>query len=165
MKQCIATSDVPFLASIGCSAQELFDFVEDWCGSRDPSFEEVLAVTSIRRDYFLEVQKGRPSGRVASVSDFPAKTAEVDGIAWLPRLLVKAEAKLRGELPTELMYGCGGDRPFARRPSWARGVSGGGPGCEGESPGCDRPGEGAIPVRSVGVRRILRRLWGGGGVP
>ena len=34
------------------------------------------------------------------------------GIAWLPRLIVKAQAKLRGEMPAELMYGCGGDRPF-----------------------------------------------------
>jgi hypothetical protein len=114
VQRCIAASDLPFLASIGCSAQVLFDFVEDWCGSRDPSFEEVLAVISIRREYFLEVQKGQPSGRVMSVSEFPAKTAAVDGIAWLPRLLVKAEAKLRGELPAELMYGCGGDRPFLR---------------------------------------------------
>ena len=38
----------------------------------------------------------------------------MDGIAWLPRLIVKARAKLRGEMPPELMYGCGGDRPFLR---------------------------------------------------
>ena len=42
----------------------------------------------------------------------PAKDAEVEGIAWLPRLIPKAEAKLRGEMPPDLMYGCGGDRKF-----------------------------------------------------
>ena len=32
----------------------------------------------------------------------------------LDRLLPKAEAKLRGEMPPELMYVCGGDRKFFR---------------------------------------------------
>jgi hypothetical protein len=49
------------------------------------------------------------------MDSLPAKTAEVDGIPWLPRLIEKARAKLRGEMPPELMYGCGGDRPFLRR--------------------------------------------------
>ena len=42
------------------------------------------------------------------------KDATVDGIGWLPRLIPKAEAKLRGEMPPDLMYGCGGDRKFFR---------------------------------------------------
>ena len=46
------------------------------------------------------------------MADLPAKSDAVDGIAWLPRLIMKARLKLRGEMPTELMYGCGGDRPF-----------------------------------------------------
>ncbi|HKK18672.1 MAG TPA: DUF5069 domain-containing protein, partial [Opitutales bacterium] len=37
---------------------------------------------------------------------------EVQGIVWLPRLMPKALAKIRGELPPETMYGCGGDRKF-----------------------------------------------------
>jgi hypothetical protein len=45
----------------------------------------------------------------------PAKSAAVDGSAWLPRLIAKARIKLRGELNPELMYGCAGDRPFLRR--------------------------------------------------
>jgi hypothetical protein len=49
------------------------------------------------------------------MEELPAKSAAVDGIAWLPRLLVKARLKLRGEMPDDLMYGCGGDRPFLRR--------------------------------------------------
>ena len=44
----------------------------------------------------------------------PSKDAEVAGIGWLPRLIPKAEAKLRGEMPDDLMYGCGGDRKFFR---------------------------------------------------
>lgn len=108
--------DAAFLGAAGCSTQELFDFVDDaqrYGG--DPDFETSLAVTAIRRDYFLKVLGGKSTGRIATMSSLPAKSAEVDGISWLPRLIVKARLKLRGEMPAELMYGCAGDRPFLRR--------------------------------------------------
>jgi hypothetical protein len=107
--------DVAFLSSIGCSAQELFDFVDDFLVYGEPDAATALAVQRLRRDYFLGVQQGRPSPHRARMEDLPAKSAAVDGIAWLPRLLVKARLKLRGEMPDDLMYGCGGDRPFLRR--------------------------------------------------
>jgi hypothetical protein len=110
--ECISKPDQAFLATLGCSAQELYDFVEDWCWSREPSFEEVLAVTSIRRRYFLEVQGGKAPAKPRRSGEFPAGTASLDGISWLPRIIAKARAKLRGELPPQLMYGCGADRPF-----------------------------------------------------
>ncbi|TLD70649.1 hypothetical protein FEM03_10040 [Phragmitibacter flavus] len=31
---------------------------------------------------------------------------------WLPRIIAKAEAKLRGEMDPDIMFGCGGDRAF-----------------------------------------------------
>ena len=110
------TADQAFLTGIGCSTQELFDFVDD-CQryNGDPDFATTLAVTAIRRDYFLNVLGGKSTGKVATMSSLPAKSAEVDGISWLPRLIVKARLKLRGEMPADLMYGCAGDRPFLRR--------------------------------------------------
>jgi hypothetical protein len=42
----------------------------------------------------------------------PAKTDTAKGIEWLPRIIPKAKAKLKGELPPSLMYCCGGDRRF-----------------------------------------------------
>ncbi|HEY3897126.1 MAG TPA: DUF5069 domain-containing protein [Chthoniobacter sp.] len=110
-----APGDVAFLAGIGCSAQELFDFVDDSLGWGDLDFETVLAVTAIRWAYFLNVMQGKPTGRIIPMSALPAKSAAVDGIAWLPRLIAKARIKLRGEMDPDLMYGCGGDRPFLRR--------------------------------------------------
>lgn len=107
--------DVAFLATIGCTAQELFDFVDDSLGYDDVDFEQVLAVTAIRREYFLNVMGGKLSGRVVEMSELPAKSAAVDGISWLPRLMAKARIKLRGEMNPDLMYGCAGDRPFLRR--------------------------------------------------
>jgi hypothetical protein len=59
--------------------------------------------------------EGKPTGRVVPMSSLPAKSDAVDGIPWLPRLIAKARIKLRGEMDPDLMYGCGGDRPFLRK--------------------------------------------------
>ena len=107
--------DAAFLASIGCTTQELFDFVDDSLGYDDLDFQTALEVTEIRRYYFLNEMGGKPTGRVVPMAALPAKSAEVDGIAWLPRLIEKARIKLRGEMNPDLMYGCAGDRPFLRK--------------------------------------------------
>src|SRR5688500_4990092 len=86
--------DTAFLASIGCTEQELFDVVDDSESWDDVDYETALSVTEIRRRYFLEVMHGKPSGKTMPMGELPAKTAEVDGIAWLPRLIVKARIKL-----------------------------------------------------------------------
>ena len=49
------------------------------------------------------------------MKDLPSMGASLGGFRWLPRLMAKAHAKLRGEMPPELMYGCGGDRPFLKQ--------------------------------------------------
>lgn len=108
-------ADVAWLAGIGCSAQELFDFVDDFLVYGEPDLATARAVTALRRDHFLNVLGGKSTGHVANMWDLPAKSAAVDGISWLPRLIVKARLKLRGEMPADLMYGCAGDRPFLRR--------------------------------------------------
>ena len=59
--------DSAFLATIGCTAQELFDFVDDGQRYGEPDFETTLAVAAIRRDYFLNVMKGKPTGRTVSM--------------------------------------------------------------------------------------------------
>jgi hypothetical protein len=100
-----------FLAGIGCGAQELYDFAEDSAGIE---WETALLITAVRRDYFHEVQRGVVSARRISAGDLPAKDAELGGIPWLPRIIEKAKARLRGEMPDDLMYCCGGDRNFFR---------------------------------------------------
>ena len=109
------SADTAFLLSSGCSVQELYDFVEDAVDYGEPDLETVLDVQRIRRDYFSGVLRGEWTGQVVPMSALPLKTDAVDGIAWLPRLIVKARLKLRGELSPDTMYGCGGDRPFLRR--------------------------------------------------
>ena len=104
-----------FLRSIGATPQEIFDFVEDWCDAGAPDPEIALAITKIRRDYFLHEQQGRYSGNQISTSEFPARRASLAGLEWFPRIIEKARAKLRGELPSDLMYSCGGDRRFLHK--------------------------------------------------
>jgi hypothetical protein len=101
-----------YLGSIGQSAQELYDFAEDHARGGEPDWETVLLISAVRRDYLLTVQHGATSPHRISMDDLPAKDAQLEGIPWLPRIIQKAEAKLRGEMPPDLMYNCGGDRNF-----------------------------------------------------
>ena len=106
--------ETKFLDSIGVTAQEVYDFAEDYAGGGEPDFATFAAIHDIRRAYFLEVQKGRRSSRQLDPATLPAKDAQARGIRWLPRLIPKARAKLRGELHPNIMYACGGDRAFLR---------------------------------------------------
>lgn len=105
-------SQSKFLASIGHTAQEVYDFAEDHVGGGQPDWETFLLIASVRRDYFLTEQKGHISNRRIDMDTLPPKSQAIDGIEWLPRLILKAQAKLRGEMPDDLMYDCGGDRRF-----------------------------------------------------
>jgi len=104
--------ELVWLAANGLTAQNLYDYAEDHTNYGEPGPDNALAIECMRRDYFLNVQNGRASQVVLDVEKMPAKTDAVRGIEWLPRLIPKAKAKLRGELPASLMYGCGGDRAF-----------------------------------------------------
>ncbi len=104
--------DLVFLRSIGCQTREFFDFVEDFSSESLPSISSALLVAAVRRDYFLTVQKGGTGGKLLTRDEVPSFGEEWDGMAYLPRILAKGRAKLRGELDPDLMFGCGGDRNF-----------------------------------------------------
>jgi hypothetical protein len=110
-----APDEKAFLAANGISAQHLYDYAEDHNNYGEPGFDHALSIEIVRRDYFLNAQNGRASSVVLDDAKLPSKTEAVNGIAWLPRLLPKARAKLRGELPASLMYCCGGDRAFFKQ--------------------------------------------------
>lgn len=106
--------DLDFLKSIGYKPRELFDFVEDLVDGGEPTESTALLVAAVRRDYFLVVQGGQHSDKEVTSDDVPSRSDEYEGIAYLPRIVAKAEAKLRGELHPDLMFSCGGDRGFLR---------------------------------------------------
>ena len=99
------SADLAFLESIGCSAQEMFDFCDDYVGWDDVIYEHVEALQAVRYEYFVQELGSQSASYCMEMSEFPPKDAEVEGIAWLPRLIVKARAKLAGQLPADLMYG------------------------------------------------------------
>ncbi len=103
-----------WLAANGITPQEIYDFAEDFTNYNEPDFLTFALISDIRRNYFLQEMEGRPTGKTVDPANYPAKDLEVDGIAWLPRLIQKAKAKLRGELDSNTMYGCSGDRNFFR---------------------------------------------------
>ena len=91
-------SDAALLAEIGYKPREFFDFVEDFCEEGTPSPSTALLVAAARRDYFQVVMKGKPGEKELTRDDIPTFGDELDGVAYLPRILAKAKAKLRGEL-------------------------------------------------------------------
>ncbi len=105
-------TETAWLAANGLTAQHLFDYAEDFSNYGEPGADLALAIELVRRDYFLNAQGGKTSPTVLEEEALPAKAEAVRGIEWLPRLIPKARAKLRGELPATLMYCCGGDRKF-----------------------------------------------------
>ncbi len=106
--------DLAFLASIGYKPRELFDFVEDAAEEGVPAESTALLIASVRRDFFHVVQDKEKSEKEISADDIPAKSEELDGMAYLPRIIAKARAKLAGELHPDLMFSCGGDRGFLK---------------------------------------------------
>ena len=91
-----SAEELAFLSASGITGQHLYDYVEDHNNYDEPGFEIALGIELVRRDYFLNVQNGRPSTSKLDETTLPAKTEAVRGIGWLPRLLQKAKAKLRG---------------------------------------------------------------------
>jgi hypothetical protein len=104
--------ETAWLAANGLAPQHLYDYAEDQNNAEEPGYDQALGIELIRRDYFLNVQGSRPSAVVLDETALPPKSEQVQNIEWLPRLIPKAKAKLRGELPPSLMYCCGGDRKF-----------------------------------------------------
>jgi len=104
--------DRDFLASIGYHTRELFDFVEDFVDSNGYSLPTVLLIAAVRRQYFLSEQCGEQLERNIDSEQLAPFAEQIDGISYLPRIINKAQGKLKGQLDPDVMYGCGGDRRF-----------------------------------------------------
>lgn len=107
--------ELAFLSSIGYKPRELYDFVEDLADEGQPSLGTALLIAAVRRDYFLVVQEGQPSEKEYTAQDLPTFGDEAEGLRYLPRIIAKAQHKLRGELDPDVMFGCGGDRNFLQK--------------------------------------------------
>lgn len=106
----VSAADLEHLAGLGVSARVLFDYAEDFVRYGEPGAADFVQVVGIRAaEYERSGHAVRPEVRSA---DLPAKDDRLEGVRWLPRIIVKARAFLDGCLCDEIMYGCGGDRSF-----------------------------------------------------
>ncbi|MAP17058.1 MAG: DUF5069 domain-containing protein [Verrucomicrobiota bacterium] len=104
--------DFDFFDNIGYKPREFFDFIEDHCDVGAPSPETALLIAAVRRDYFLVMQKRQISENQITPTDLPPREEQLEEISWLPRIIMKAKAKLRGELHPDIMFCCQGDMNF-----------------------------------------------------
>ena len=107
-------SERQFLSEIGLKPNELLDFAENYTRSGEPDFTTFALISDLRRRYFHEVQDAVPSTDFVNPDLLPPSEAETVGIPWLPRLVEKARAMLRGELHPDVMYPCPLDRQFLK---------------------------------------------------
>lgn len=102
-----------FLNSIGYKPVDLYDYIEDYANGGLPSPTTTLLIAAVRRDYFLTIQHGEHGlERMVMASDLPTAGEKLEGIAYLPRIIAKAEAALKGALAPDVMYSCTLDREF-----------------------------------------------------
>ncbi len=104
-----------FLASIGSSAAEMHAYVQDYATHGEPSPSTTLLIAAARRSFFMTQQRGM-SGNAQPVRarDLPAENEEFQEVAYLPRIISKASAKLYGTLDSSVMYYNEKDRQFLR---------------------------------------------------
>ena len=79
--------------------------------TQDPA---LFLIAAVRREYLNQEQGGVLSEHELVEPDLPSREDELEGFRWLPRILTKARAKLKGELHPDIMYSCGGDRKFLK---------------------------------------------------
>lgn len=108
-------SDRHFLTANGLRLINIFDYIEDAANSGEPDYDTALLLASARREFFLLRQNEQWSDKIIQLDDLPPKTDAIEGIVWLPRIMPKARAFLRGELADDIMFCCGGDRRFFKQ--------------------------------------------------
>ncbi len=104
-----------FLQSIGSSAAEMHSYVQEYATQGEPSPATALLIAAARRSFFMTQQRGM-SGNAQPVraKDLPSEGEEFQEIAYLPRIISKASAKLYGTLDPAVMYYDEKDRGFLR---------------------------------------------------
>lgn len=113
--QILPPDDLGKLTSLGVSAQFLYDAVDDLARYGEPSKAVFVELAKMRADYFQTTLRSQPPACIVQESELPPKSAKFEGVAWLPRIIRKAQCFLEGSLCDDIMYGCAGDRSFLKK--------------------------------------------------
>ncbi|MFM8716670.1 MAG: hypothetical protein ACKOF3_07805 [Spartobacteria bacterium] len=101
--QILPVADLETLAKFGISPQFLYDAVDDLARYGEPGKDVFVELAQIRADYFQTTLHGRPPLRIIQEPELPPKSAEFQGVAWLPRIIRKAQCFLEGSLCDDIM--------------------------------------------------------------
>ena len=102
------------LEELGLSPVFVFDCVDDLSRYGEPSKDVFVELAAVRILHFREVMNSTPAVAQVPESSLPRKADQYKGIAWLPRIIRKAQCFLEGSLSADIMYGCAGDRAFLK---------------------------------------------------
>jgi hypothetical protein len=111
----LGADGLDILAKHGLSPQFLYDAVDDLARYGEPSKAVFVELAQLRADYFQTTLQGHPPARIVQECELPPKSAEFQGVPWLPRIIRKAQCFLEGSLCEDIMYGCAGDRSFLKK--------------------------------------------------
>ena len=67
-------AEAAWLAANGITPQHLFDYAEDQANYGEPGLANAIAIETLRRNHFINVQHGRPTGTVLDPATMPAKS-------------------------------------------------------------------------------------------
>jgi hypothetical protein len=113
--QILPAEDLETLAKFGVAPQCLYDAVDDLVRYGEPCKAVFVQLAQMRADYFQTTLAGRPPSRIVEERELPPKSAEFQGVSWLPRIIRKAQCFLEGSLCDDIMSGCAGDRSFLKK--------------------------------------------------
>ena len=104
-----------FLSTIGYQPAEMYGYVREYAEKGAPSPSTALMIAAVRRHFFRNAQRGiSGNARPITAADLPDENEEFQEIAYRPRIIRKAEAKIHGTLAADVMYGDEKDRQFLR---------------------------------------------------
>lgn len=110
----VSPSSMETLAGLGLGAVFLYDCVDDLSCYGEPAQDVFVELAAVRILYFREMQSSQRSSERVPEFALPRKADQYQGVAWLPRIIRKAQCFLEGTLSPDIMYGCAGDRAFLK---------------------------------------------------
>jgi hypothetical protein len=110
----VSDENMETLLASGVSPVFLYDCVDDLSRYGEPEMEVFVELAALRILYFRDVLSSKPATEIVPEAALPRKTDAHQGVAWLLRMIRKAQCFLAGSLSQDIMYGCAGDRGFLK---------------------------------------------------
>ena len=98
------SDDLPFLNNIGLNKMDIFDYVEDWICEGTPDLATFLLIHDIRRDFFIEEQKGIHSKKSCVQKIYLERMRKLKGSSGFQELFPKQGPNFVANFPLKLCF-------------------------------------------------------------